>query len=68
MYYKEDKSLFFDVMKNGQIFPSEVCHFQYDHRILFSREIGTIRTCKEIRLQKFRLNLDCKGSIRFGIF
>ena len=55
-------------MKNGQIFPSEVCHFQYDHRILFSREIGTIRTCKEIRLQKFRLNLDCKGSIRFGIF
>ena len=28
----------FDVMKNGHIFPSEVCHFQYDHRSHFSRE------------------------------
>ena len=39
-------------MKNGQIFPSKVRHFQYDHRFLFSREMGNIRTCKEIRLLK----------------
>ena len=43
---------FFDVMKNGQIFPSKVCHFQYDHRFLFSREMGNTVSCKEIRLQK----------------
>ena len=43
---------FIDIMKNGQIFPSKVCHFQYDHRFRFSREMGNIRTCKEIRLQK----------------
>ena len=51
MYYQENKSLFFDVMKNGQIFPSEVFHFQYDHILLFSREMGNI-TWKEIRLKK----------------
>ena len=44
---------FFDVMKNGQIFPSNACHFQYDHRFLFSREMGNIKTCKKMRLQKF---------------
>ena len=50
---------FFDVMKNGQIFPSKVCHFQYDHRWHFSRKKGNIRTCKEARLKKlikFRLS------------
>ena len=50
---------FFDVMKNGQIFFSKVCHFQYDNRFLFSREMGNIRSCKEVRLQKlikFRLS------------
>ena len=47
------KSLFFEVMKNGQIFPSKVNHFQYDHRFLFSREMENIRTCKEIRLKNF---------------
>ena len=49
---------FYDVMKNGQTFPSKVCHFQYDYILLFSREMGNIRTCKEVRLQKllqFRL-------------
>ena len=59
MCYYENKSLFFDVMKNGQIFPSNVCHFHYDPRFLFSREMGNIRTCKEVRLQeliKFRLS------------
>ena len=49
---------FFDVMKNGQVFPSKVCHFQHDHKSLFSREMGNIRTCKEIRLQKL---------IKFGL-
>ena len=50
---------FFDVMKNGQIFPSKVCHFQYDHRWHFSRKKGNIRMCKEARLKKlikFRLS------------
>ena len=50
MCYEENKSLFFEVIKNGQIFPSKVCHFQYDHRFLFSREMRNIRTHKEIRL------------------
>ena len=59
MCYKESKCLFFGVMKNGQVFSSKVCHFQFDHRFLFSRELGNIRTCKEVRLQKpakFRLS------------
>ena len=30
-------------MKNGQIFHSKVCHFQYDHRFLFSREMGNMQ-------------------------
>ena len=58
---------FLDVMKNGQIFSSRICHSQYDHRLFFSRDMGNIKTCKEIRLQKHRLNLDCQGSIRFDI-
>ena len=49
--HKENKSLFFDVMKNGHIFPSKVCHFQYDHGFLFSRETGNIREYKEVRLK-----------------
>ena len=31
MCYEGSKSLFFDVMKNGQIFSSKVFRFQYDH-------------------------------------
>ena len=38
-------------MKNGHIFPSEVCHFQYDHRFLISREMGNIRAYKEVYLK-----------------
>ena len=51
MCYRENKSLFFDVMRNGQIFSSKSCHFQYDHRFLFSRETGNIRkwyVCKNV--------------------
>ena len=65
--YKKNKSLFSDVIKNGQIFPSKVWHCQYGLRFAFSRELGNIRTCKEARLQEpieFRL----RDSIRFGIF
>ena len=48
----------FDVMKNGHTFPSKICHFQYDHRFLFSREMGKVEramrcVCKNL------LNLDC---------
>ena len=59
MYYKENRSLFFDVIKNGQIFPLNVIHFPFDRRFLFSNEMRNIRTCKEVRLQKlnkFRLS------------
>ena len=38
-----------------KIFPSKVCHFQYDDRLFFSTEIGNIRTCKEMRLQKLEI-------------
>ena len=50
--------LFFDVMKNGNVFPSKVCHFQYDHRFHFSRETGNIKGYKEVRLKiKNRLGI-----------
>ena len=58
MGYKKNESLFFDVMKNVQIFSSETGHFEDDHRLLFSREIAKIRSCKKVRLRrlaKFRL-------------
>ena len=42
-------NLFFDVMKNGDIFPSKVCHFQYYYGFLSSREMRNIRVCKEVR-------------------
>ena len=48
--YKVNKSLFFDVMKNGHIFPSKVCHFKFDHRFLFCREMGNISAWEEVRL------------------
>ena len=50
---------FFEVMRNSQIFPPKVCHFKYDHRFVFSREMENIRTCRKVRLQKlnkFRLS------------
>ena len=33
---------FFDVMKNGQIVPSKVCHFQNDHKFFFIGEMGNV--------------------------
>ena len=33
---------FFDVMKNGQTFPSKVSHFQYDDRFLLVEEWRTV--------------------------
>ena len=59
MCYEEHKSLLIDVMKHDQMLHSKVCHFQYDHRFLFSTEMENIRTRKEISLQKlikFRLS------------
>ena len=38
--------LFFDIVKNGQIFVSKAFHFPYDHRLLFNREMGNIRSYK----------------------
>ena len=51
MSYKKDKFLFFDVMKNDQIFLLKVCHL-FDDKFQFSREMGNIRIRKEVRLQK----------------
>ena len=39
-------------MENGKYFFSKICHFQYDHRLIFSTETDNTRTCKEVRLQK----------------
>ena len=38
MCFKENKS-FFDVMRNVQISPSGIGHFEHDHRFFFSREM-----------------------------
>ena len=50
-----------------EIFPLKVWNFQYDHRFLFSREKGNIRSCMEVRLFNL-LNLGCQENFRFGIF
>ena len=42
MCYNKNKPFFFDVTENVQIFPSEIGHFEHDHRFLFSREMGTL--------------------------
>ena len=49
--YKENKSLFSNVMKNGHIFLLKVCHFQHDHRFLSNREMENIRAYKGVRLK-----------------
>ena len=56
---------FFKVMKNDEIFPSKVCHFQYDDRFLFSREMENIR---RRYVWKDLLNFDCQNSICFAFF
>ena len=56
----------FDLMKNGQIFPSKLCHFQCDHKFLLSREMGSSRRWKYV--SKNLLNLNFHHSISFGIF
>ena len=58
---------FFEVMKNGQVFVSNVCHFPSNHRLLFSREMENIRKYKEVRQQNF-LNLDYQYSNGLGGF
>ena len=54
-------------MKKGKIFPSNVCHFQYDYRFLFSREMEELELARRY-VCKNLLNLDYHDSIRFGIF
>ena len=53
--YKKSKSLFFEAIKNGRILPSKACHFQFDNRFPFGIEMGDIRSCKKIKLQKLRI-------------
>ena len=50
---------FFGDTKKVQIFPWEIGHFERDHRFLFSKQMGNIRSCNEVRQQKlvkFRLS------------
>ena len=55
MRYNKSKSLFFNLVKNVQIFRSEIGHFERDHRFLFSSKMRNIRSCKEVRLQKIQV-------------
>ena len=48
------KIYFLEIMKNGQIFPSKVCDFQYDNKCPFSRKMGNIKGSKDVRLLKLR--------------
>ena len=61
MCYKENKSLFFDVMKKGQIFPGNVCHFQYDYRFFLVEKWGTLERARRYTCRNL-LNLDCLDS------
>ena len=47
MRYEKNKSLSLDVVKNGHIFSLNVCHFQYDHWLFFSRKMENIISCNE---------------------
>ena len=65
--YIENKSIFFDVMKNYQVFSSRFYNFQYftDSFSVERRgklERGRRYVCKNL------LSLDFQDSIRFGIF
>ena len=59
MCYKENKSLFLDVIKHGRIFPSKASHFQYDHRFFLIEKWGTLKCAKRYSSKKV-LNLDCQ--------
>ena len=54
------------LVKNCQIFPSQACHFQYDHRPIFRKgKGGTLAVAKRYKWQNL-LNLGCQDSIYFG--
>ena len=56
-------------MKNSHIFPSKVCHFQYDHGFLFSRKTGNIREYKVLRLKmKNHLGRAFPSHLRQNVF
>ena len=54
-------------MKNSQIFPSKVCHFQCDRRFLFTDKWETLERASRY-ICKNLLNLDCQDTIHFGPF
>ena len=56
---------FFDVKTNVQIL--EIGNFEHDHRLILSREMGSIRSCKEVTLQNL-FNSSCQNSIHLDIF
>ena len=67
MFHEENKSLFFDVLKNGQIFPSKVYHFLYDKRLFLVEKWGTLERARRYVCKNLS-NLDRQDSIRFDIY
>ena len=65
--YKESKSLFFNVMKNSQIFLQKFDIFNMITDSFLVEKWGTLEPARK-HVCKNLLNLDCQGSIRFGIF
>ena len=53
--------------KNGQIFSSKVCHFQYITDSFLVEKWGTLERARRY-IWKNLVDLDCQDSIRFGIF
>ena len=67
MCYRENKSLFFDIIKNGHIFPSKVFLFNKITDSFLVEKWGTLE-CARRYVCKNLLNLDFQDSICFGIF
>ena len=66
MYFKKNKYLFLDILKNAQIFLSEIGYFEHDHRFLFNREMANIRRCKYLRQDNIRFSHSHKNEEYLG--
>ena len=67
MCYMENKSLFFDVMKNGHIFLHSFINLNIISDSFFSRGMGALKHARRYACKNV-LNLDCQDSIHFGIY
>ena len=67
-YFMRKVNLYvFAVMKNSQIFPSKVCHFQYDHRFFLVEKWWTLGRWRRYNCKNL-FNLDYQDSICFAIY